>query len=55
MSLVLDMALAPERTKHVGLVNTVLGVVSLVLIAEGWVVQRWGLNALFAASQCAAL
>ena len=50
MSLVLDMAPAGERTVYVGLVNTTLGVVSLALIAEGWVVQRWGLNTLFAAS-----
>jgi hypothetical protein len=56
MSLVLDMAPAGERTVYVGLVNSVLGVVSLALIAEGWVVERWGLNALFAASAvCSAL
>ena len=50
LSLVLDMAPAEERGLYVGLVNTTLGVVSLALIAEGWIVERWGLNTLFAAS-----
>lgn len=50
LSLVLDVSPAAERPLYVGLINTVLGVVSLASAAEGWVVQMWGLNALFALS-----
>ena len=55
LSLLLDIAPATERPLYVGLINTVLGVVCLLLVAGGWVVQQWGMNALFVLSLvCAA-
>jgi len=55
VSLLLDMAPRGERHLYVGLINTALGVVSLALIAEGWIVERWGLSALFAVSAVCSL
>jgi MFS family permease len=56
LSLGLDLAPAEDRVLYIGLLNTVLGVVSLLLLAGGFVVERWGLDAVFAPSAvCAAL
>lgn len=50
LSLGLDMAPAAERPLYLGLLNTVLGVVSFSLLLGGWVVSRWGLEAIFGVS-----
>ena len=56
LSLALDIAPAAQRVPYVGFLNTVLGIVSLLLMAGGLIVQQWGLGALFGLSAaCAAL
>lgn len=56
LSLALDIAPAAERVLYVGFLNTVLGIVSLLLMTSGLVVQWWGLGALFGLSAaCAGL
>ncbi len=50
LSLALDLAPAAQRSLYLGLVNTVLGVVSFSLLAGGWIVSRWGLEAVFGVS-----
>jgi MFS family permease len=56
LSLGLDLAPAADRVLYVGLLNTALGIVSLLLLGGGFVVERWGLDAVFAPSAaCAAL
>jgi MFS family permease len=47
LSLGLDLAPAAQRPLYLGLLNTVLGVVSFSLIAGGWIVSRWGLETVF--------
>lgn len=47
LSLGLDLAPAAERSLYLGLLNTVLGVVSFSLLVGGWIVSRWGLEAVF--------
>jgi len=56
LSLSLDLAPAADRVLYVGFLNTALGIVSLLLLGGGFVVERWGLDAVFAPSAaCAAL
>ncbi len=56
LSLGLDLAPAEDRVLYIGLLNTVLGMVSLLLMTGGFVVEQWGLHAVFAPSAaCAAL
>jgi Na+/melibiose symporter-like transporter len=56
LSLALDIAPGAERVLYVGFLNTVLGIVSLLLMGSGLIVQWWGLGALFALSaSCAGL
>jgi MFS family permease len=47
LSLGLDLAPAAERPLYLGLLNTVLGVVSFSLVVGGWIVTRWGLETVF--------
>ena len=47
LSLGLDLAPAAERSLYLGLLNTVLGVVSFSLLVSGWIVSRWGLETVF--------
>ncbi len=55
LSFVLDMAPPSERVLYIGLVNTVLGVVSFMLVVGGFIAERWGLGALFSLSAASAL
>jgi len=55
LSFVLEIAPPSERVLYVGLVNTVLGTVSLILMVGGVIAEQWGLNALFSLSACSAL
>jgi MFS family permease len=55
LSLALDVAPASERVLYVGFLNTVLGIVSVLLVAGGIVVQKWGLDTLFGISAACAL
>jgi MFS family permease len=50
LSLGLDLAPAAERPLYLGLLNTVLGIVSFALVVGGWIVTRWGLEAVFGIS-----
>lgn len=50
LSLGLDLAPAAERSLYLGLLNTVLGIVSFSLLVGGWIVTRWGLEAVFGVS-----
>lgn len=47
LSLGLDLAPAGERSLYLGLLNSVLGIVSFSLLVGGWIVSRWGLEAVF--------
>jgi len=55
LSFVLDIAPLSERVLYIGLVNTVLGVVSFMLVIGGFIAERWGLSALFGLSSASAL
>jgi hypothetical protein len=56
LSLALDVAPRSERVLYIGFLNTVLGIVSLLLVVGGFVVQQWGLSTLFGLSAtCAVL
>jgi len=55
VSLGLDLAPAAERSLYLGLLNTVLGVVSFSLLISGWIVSRWGLEVIFGVSAVFAL
>jgi hypothetical protein len=55
MSFVLDAAPAAERVNYVTLAGSVVGVVHLLLMAGGLVVQQWGLRAIFLSSAVTAL
>jgi MFS family permease len=55
LSLGLDLAPAAERSLYLGLLNTVLGIISFSLLVSGWIVGRWGLEAVFAISVVFAL
>lgn len=55
LSLVLDIAPAAERVFYIGLLNTVLGIVSFVLTVGGLIVEKFGLNALLCFSSTCAL
>ena len=48
-SLAMGLELAPpeQRSAYLGLLNSALGVVSLLLVLGGWIVERWGLEAVF--------
>jgi len=50
VSLALDLAPAAQRSLYLGMLNTVLGVVSFSLLAGGWIVSRWGLEVVFGVS-----
>jgi hypothetical protein len=50
LSLGFDLAPAAERPLYLGLLNTVLGVVSFALVVGGWIVTRWGLETVFGIS-----
>jgi MFS family permease len=50
LSFELDLAPAGQRPLYIGLLNTMLGVVSFALILGGVVVSQWGLEAVFAVS-----
>lgn len=43
----LELAPADQRSAYLGLLNSALGVVSLLLVLGGWIVDRWGLEAVF--------
>jgi MFS family permease len=51
----LELAPAAQRSLYLGLLNTILGVVSFLLIVGGWIVTRWGLEAVFVVSAALAL
>lgn len=49
-TVLLDIAPAEERASHIGLVNTVLGVISLLPIVSGAVIDQLGFEPVFAAA-----
>jgi MFS family permease len=55
MTFVMDLAPANARAVYAGVVNTASGVVSLLSVAAGWVVQEVGPEVLFAVSAVFAL
>ena len=46
----LELAPPEQRSAYLGLLNTALGVVSILLILGGWIVAQWGLEAVFVVS-----
>jgi hypothetical protein len=49
-TVLLDIAPAEERVSHIGLINTVLGLVSLLPIVSGAIIDRLGFEPVFAAA-----
>ncbi len=48
MTFVMDLAPPTARVVYAGVVNTAAGLVSILSMGAGWVVQKWGAESLFA-------